>query len=242
MVSSIKKLFFVADDWLTEIFGYPVYRLGADGENRSLGEVIRSGRVFCYAKVDVSDVQTANELERLGFRIVDTALTFSGNPAGVAGGLTRAATITDREAARGIAGRVFRFSRFHLDPNISNVLADEVKSAWVDNFFVGKRGDGMIVAELDGQLAGFLQLLWAGDQLVIDLIGVDKNSQGRGIGRNMILFAARCGIGDGRVPESMMVGTQAANTASVRLYESLGFRLGRAQYVFHFHNREEGSR
>lgn len=117
--------------------------------------------------------------------------------------------------------------------------ADAIKRAWAGNFFEGRRGDGMLVAEHEGRLAGFLQLLWGNDAcLVIDLIGVDPAFQGRGIGRGMILHAARHGTGCGPVPRSMQVGTQAANTPSVRLYESLGFRLASAQHVLHYHGGE----
>ena len=83
---------------------------------------------------------------------------------------------------------------------------------------------------------GFLQLLWTDlDCLVVDLIGIDYAWQGQGIGRNMLLFAAFHGIGDGRSPTQMKVGTQAANIHSVRLYESLGFRLASAKLIMHFH-------
>ena len=40
-----------------------------------------------------------------------------------------------------------------------------------------------------------------------------------------------------RRPRGLRVGTQAANTPSVRLYESLGFRLSQAQFVLHHHGR-----
>ena len=34
----------------------------------------------------------------------------------------------------------------------------------------------------------------------------------------------------------LRVGTQLANTGSLRLYEGLGFRQCQAQYVFHYHS------
>jgi RimJ/RimL family protein N-acetyltransferase len=36
--------------------------------------------------------------------------------------------------------------------------------------------------------------------------------------------------------EKIHAGTQIANIPSMRLYESLGFRICRAGYVFHYHN------
>lgn len=53
----------------------------------------------------------------------------------------------------------------------------------------------------------------------------------------MVAYAARHGTGDGRRAEGYGVGTQAANVAAVRLYESLGFRLSQASFVLHHHGR-----
>lgn len=224
------------DSWLSDIFGYPAWRIdhGATGEPLSALQAVSP--VFAYAKLKVEHISEVSQLADAGFRVVDTALNFDGVISGSPGNSVRFAVPEDSSAVPRIAGSVFRFSRFHLDPLVPNGIADTIKSAWAANYFEGKRGDGMVVAERNGCIAGFLQLMWSvQDCLVIDLIGVDSAWQGQGIGRDMILHAARYGTGDGRVPARMMVGTQAANAPSVRLYESLGFRLASAQYVMHFH-------
>jgi ribosomal protein S18 acetylase RimI-like enzyme len=89
-----------------------------------------------------------------------------------------------------------------------------------------------VVARCDNVPAGFLQLLRsAADDMVIDLIAVDTAYRGRGVARAMIGFAsANCDCGG-----PVLVGTQVANIPSVRLYETLGFRLTAAHYVFHHH-------
>jgi ribosomal protein S18 acetylase RimI-like enzyme len=196
--------------------------------------------VFAYAKIKAENIAKVSQLADAGFRVVDTALTFdrpvSGPQASPRGPLIRFSRPQDREAVSRIAGRSFRFSRFHLDALFPKLLADSIKSSWAGNYFEGKRGDGMVVAERNSVVVGFLQLLWSEPGcLVVDLIGLDSAWQGQGIGRDMILYAALHGTGDGRVPSAMKVGTQAANTPSVRLYESLGFRLTSAHYVMHFH-------
>jgi ribosomal protein S18 acetylase RimI-like enzyme len=207
---------------------------GVDGEPLSRLHV--SEPVFAYAKVPAADIAEVWQLAGAGFRVVDTALSFDGRITGVAVDGIRFATPEDRESVAHIAATAFRYSRFHLDPFVPKAVADVIKSTWAMNYFEGKRGDGMVVAERDGRVVGFLQLLWASpDQLVIDLIGVEPSYQGQGVGRRMIVHAALCGTGDGRVPTVMSVGTQAANRPSVRLYESLGFRLNAAQYVMHSH-------
>ena len=203
------------DAWLSGIFGYPALRVGKDPAAPLL-----------------------STLTDAGFRVVDTALTFDGAISGASGRRVRFARPEDRAKVARIAGSVFRYSRFHLDPLVPAGVADAIKSSWAGNYFDGKRGDGMVVAEEDGKVIGFLQLLRAPqDRLIIDLIGVDPARQGHGLGREMILHGARHGIGDSWIPARIIVGTQAANTPSVRLYESLGLRLSSAQYVAHHHGQ-----
>ena len=226
------------DVWLSGIFGCPAMRVGNDPVGSPLSMLDTRQRFFAYAKLDILQVSALSALTNAGFRVVDTALTFDGSVSGATGSRVRFARPEDRAQVSRIAGSAFRYSRFHLDPLVPAGVADAIKSSWAANYFEGKRGDGMVVAERGGQVVGFLQLLRAPpDQLVIDLIGVDPAWQGQGLGREMILHAARHGVGDDRIPATITVGTQAANTPSVRLYESLGLRLISAQYVVHYHGR-----
>lgn len=226
-----------ADAWLGGMLGCPAWVV-APGGGATLAELGKPGRHFATAKVDAADTVSAVALQELGFRVVDTALTLDlasltpgSHPAGV-----RFTRPEDRSAVEAIAGNAFKYSRFHLDPQIPNALADKVKTAWAGNWFAGQRGDGMVVAEDGGQVAGFLQLLWTGEaRLVIDLIAVRAQSARQGLARAMIAFAQANGTGDARRPAGMVVGTQAANAPSVRLYESLGFRLRQAKFVLHHH-------
>lgn len=227
------------DVWMSGLFGCPAWRIGSEAGGQSLALLRDGNRHFAYAKLDVNNIDASNALTDIGFRLVDTALVFSGAPEGGTVPGMRFALPGDRDAVEEIAGQSFRFSRFHLDPRVPDALANAIKASWAANYFAGQRGDGMVIAEHEGRVAGFLQLLWAGDRLVIDLIGVAPQLQGRGIGRGMIRHAARHGTGDGRIPLGMQVGTQSANIPSVRLYESFGFRMASAQHVLHYHGSVE---
>ncbi len=236
------------DPWLAAIFGRPVWRVDASSGGNRLSELEFAGSVFAYAKCEASRVDEVVALSNVGFRVVDTGLTLEGIvSAGVwsssvsVGQVVRYANLRDRDAVCDIASRAFRFSRFHLDPQVPVGVADQIKASWAWNYFSGKRGDGMVVAETNGQVVGFLQLLWGQeDTLIIDLIGVAPENQGKRLGRAMICHAAMNGTGDHRRPAKILVGTQAANIPSIRLYESLGLRMHSAQYVLHYHGKALG--
>src|SRR5262249_52847692 len=139
-----------------------------------------------------------------------------------------------RPAVAAIATSSFEWSRLHLDPLIPKETADRSRRDWASNFFAGKRGDAMVVAEHDGAPAAFLLAKGpAGGTLTIDLIAVRPSFRHLGFGASCIRFAASRIAGT----QSLRVGTQAANVGSLRFYESLGFRTVASHYVLHLHRR-----
>lgn len=229
------------DRWLAAVLGRSVQRVsgtispGEKDENVNLLRTVAAAPGFAYARVPASEVFSAQLLEDAGFRLVDSSVTLETGKIDVATPATACARMArggDAAAVEHIARSAFHYSRFHLDPRIPKQLADEIKAQWAGNFFRGGRGDYMVVAEHEGAIAGFLQLLAGADgTLTIDLIAVAEGRRGRGLASGMIGFAARaCGR-----PTRIRVGTQAANIASLRLYERLGFTVSATGYVFHCH-------
>ena len=91
----------------------------------------------------------------------------------------------------------------------------------------------MVVKIIDKKIVGFLQLLKNNKEkfVTIDLIAVDNDFQRQNIARDMISFAESFYQNYSKI----FVGTQVANIPSVRLYEKLGFRLKKTEYVLHYH-------
>jgi GNAT superfamily N-acetyltransferase len=193
---------------------------------------------FVYSKINTSSVNTWQCLEIADFKLVDTNIRFE---------LNTSPNIELREksnvkivfakkkhenAITDIARNNFLFSRFHLDPLIDNQIANQIKQNWVKNYFYDKRGDQMVLALLNNQPVGFLQLIVNESGFIIDLIGVDKIAQGKGIASSMILFAIK-----NLKRSCMKVGTQIGNIPSIKLYQKLGFILTGSDYVFHYHNK-----
>jgi ribosomal protein S18 acetylase RimI-like enzyme len=228
----------VPDDFLTGIVGRSTFRVEV-GQNGTAQETIaaivaaQKRPVFLYARVPTGSVAALRDLEGLGFALVDTNVIFERPAVGVrvTSATTRQARPEDRGAVMELAARGFSHSRLHLDPAIARDVADRSRAEWAGNFFAGRRGDHMIVAEADGVLAGFAQLLGPRDSVVtIDLIGVAAPYRRRGIAAALIAASGKIAGA-----QTLRVGTQIANTPSLRLYETLGFRIVETHYVLHYH-------
>jgi GNAT superfamily N-acetyltransferase len=216
---------FQTDVWLSQQIGKPAYRL-----SRLPIDGLPAGPCFCYMRIPESEPQKSQALKAAGFTRVETLLTYEKQPSGKAAAdpRLREARPTDRERVKQIAGRSFRFSRFHVDPGFGPGVGDQIKGAWAENFFRGTRGDRMLVAEESGILAGFILLLEKPQGLVVDLIAVDPACQGRGLGRALLLGAET-------KSRRITAGTQKVNASSGRMYQKCGYKLSKSELVYHLH-------
>lgn len=257
---------FQPDLWLTEALGFSAFalrRTAWEGESvvatRQLSEALErhaeaGERALFFAKSPTSNMRALDLLQDCQFRVIDVALTLArgsgenvrrADPAVARAGRDepkiRTARSTDASQVEAIAATCFRFSRFHLDRRIPRALADRVKRRWAASYMDKKRGDRMWTAEVEGRVVGFLGAMRlegaAGPCAVIDLVGVDPSCQRRGVGRALVHrflthYEADC--------REQRVGTQAANTPSLRLYQEMGFAIAESAYVVHRHTGGEG--
>ncbi len=140
----------------------------------------------------------------------------------------REAQPADCKSVNQIANYSFLFSRFHADPGFEPTMGNRIKEAWAGNFFEGKRGHRMLVAEESKRLAGFILLLEKTDATVVDLIAVDPAFRGRGLGRALLLAAERKG-------RRIVAGTQQSNLPSCQMYLKCGYTVLKKEWVFHLH-------
>jgi ribosomal protein S18 acetylase RimI-like enzyme len=250
------------DRWLSIIFGKPVFKVEAlptaPMQNDSfphLGELIKrharqqSSSIY-YAKVDTEQIEVVRQLSLAGLYVVDVNVTFtmdakapltpdaSVEPSGLS---IREIEVSDHEETLEIAGSCFQYSRFHLDPFVSLPIANQVKRDWILNYIKHQRGERLFVALVGGRPAGFLAVIASEMKnkrvCTIDLIGVSRNFQRRGIGQALTAFFIKHYR---ERADYLQVGTQAANIPSMRLYQKLGFYISRTQYVMHGHLGHDG--
>jgi ribosomal protein S18 acetylase RimI-like enzyme len=237
------------DAWLAGIFGHPVFKVVVPDRDKAWRPadglaLPEEGTAFYYARVPTARVDQVRGLCAAGFTPVDVGITLerAGPPDSGAGAgpgvVVRDLRPADVAPVLEIAVSCFVYSRFHLDPHIPAGVADAVKREWVRSYVHNRRGERLLVAEADGRAVGFLAVLAATEQgrplRVIDLIGVARDFQGRGVGRGLVEFFVREYGGRGL----LRVGTQAANLPSLRLYEQARFRVAATAYTLHAHVRD----
>ena len=255
------------DVWLSEQLGRDAFRVAVEprvgttaGEARDSvdpdmhflsscfpARAAQEQPAFYYAKVPTQQVETVAALTTLGFRVVDVNITLScaprliTNPVCHAGLVVREATARDADTILAIAASCFRYSRFHLDPEIAVERAHAIKRAWIQSYFERRRGEQLLAAFADERPVGFLAVLKTKVKekpgRVIDLIGVDHSLQRCGVGKALVgAFLVDCT----KQGTLAVVGTQAANVPSLRLYEAMGFRVCDTAYVLHAHVGRKG--
>ena len=229
------------DLWLTKLFGRQAYIATFPITKKDLSQ-IEANHIFITAKTSVNNQEEIAQAQKLGFSLIDTNIllekyitaTYKQSIDVSSKIKIRFATEEDRKSVEAISGKEFIFDRFHVDPKISNTVASKIKAEWASNYFVGKRGDWMVVSEGEDGVIGFLQLLVTdNDQtLVIDLIEVSGKMRGQGIALGMINFVISTLGGDF---SKIQVGTQVGNFPSLALYTSAGFKVIKANYIWHSH-------
>ncbi len=226
--------------WDTEHFGKPMGKmllalfddfLGSEQRSKLVRTSLENaGFQMVSARVPLGDLKTVQAMEHEGAILTDILVTFRFDPARprLSSALPDVevgpAHREDAEELIRLGGTIFTVDRFHGDPNIPRRKSDELYSKWVSNSLKGM-ANVVLVARKKGEVAGFLTCKV--DQLnqdckfgVIDLVGVDPSYGGQGVGHQLVRsavewFAPRV--------HSLYVGTQAANSRAVRLYEKSGF-------------------
>ena len=229
------------DEFLSDVLGVPALRLSGDREGIAVDD-LPSGALV-WTKVPTETPGRVEELLRYGFRLISTEVqlahrsggTVRSFPFGDSGSRisVRSAQPAEEGSVCDIAATAFTEDRFHRDPKVGADAAKRIKRAWVENFFKGKRGDRMLLAEgSDGSVAGFVQLLDRPDATVIDLIAVTPSAQGNGIGRALTEAVLDDSLERSR---EVRVGTQLTNSRSLQLYTQLGFSIIASSHVLHLH-------
>jgi ribosomal protein S18 acetylase RimI-like enzyme len=243
--------------WDTALFGMKMGKVfldcGDDGNGftpdvwgNTLENARRQSYRFLLCQLDARYQEIATALIKQGAVIGDTlvtmkldltdipevaAATLESSPAKLQ---ITAADPGDLPAVCNIAAGSFIHSRIYQDFRFDQTKARQFYPKWLRDSF----GISELVYVLKGKTAtepvlGFISLQFneAERRVVIRLIAVDELHRGSGYGQVMMDWLIRDVIKRGF--HHIQVGTQASNTAAIRLYEKNGFRPISTQYRFH---------
>ena len=245
--------YFIKDKWATSILGINSY-ISEKTEGFEINKIQQfknnlNQDAFITLKVNTKNINDILLLQKLGFLIVDTLIQYSLKPKyfyknsqkiiDKSNFFIKSADINEKEKIAKVAYDEFKFSRFHLDPLIPNLLASKFKYEWVLNYFLGNRGHNLFVAKEkeDGEILGFIllkdQINFNNDMSStgIDLLATVSKFNKKGVASALVAFSVDKYINFNKI----LVGTQAVNIPANNLYQRLGFRMENSTYIFHYH-------
>lgn len=192
-------------------------------------------------RVDTDDLAIIHGVEEAGFRLVDSIVTpiFDlKRPLPKKEGVKiRPYEGKDLEELREMTRGLFKFGRFHTDPNLPDKACDELYVKWVERD-TGGYADTILLSEQDGQITGFIACLINKDFNrhfginlgTIDLFGVRAQNQGRGVGTSLICAALEWFKDKVDLVRS---GTMIKNYPAIRIYQKAGFKIVETNFSFH---------
>ena len=218
-------------EWDSEFFGRRIARAKISRLTDKLAGRIEEWcaleRIEClYFLADSTDQVTTRVAQSRGFRFVDARLTFERSrecgEIGEAHGLAfRDAEERDIPALREIARNAHRDSRFYYDGRFTKRQCEELYETWIEKSCRGW-AKKVFVAVTGAGVEGYLTCHVAESRIgQIGLVGVKATARGKGLGRGLVMHAARWF--EQEDAEKIRVVTQGRNVAAQRLYQKCGF-------------------
>ena len=125
------------------------------------------------------------------------------------------------------------YSRFKCDRGFRTSDYKRLYTLWIQKSVRKEIADAVLVSiSPAGRLTGFVTLKKKKDEAVIDLIGVDKKSRGKGLGAALVREAKAWALS--KKARFLSVATQKENEPACGLYEKMGFTRHSSTFVYHF--------
>jgi ribosomal protein S18 acetylase RimI-like enzyme len=240
--------------WDSEIFGFKYGKMkllcfhpDTDQDEKAfflkslVTDLSKESFKLVIARNPMDDVPTINALEREGAIVTDVLVTLQRDTKNLPpsqpslqGVRIVQADENDEGDAVKIAKSVFRIDHFHSDQRLPNSKSDELYAKWTSNCFHGL-ADAVLAAKKGSNVLGFItckieNLTPQYKYGVIDLVGVAKESKGKGVGTALVAGALKW---FSKSVPSVHVGTQSGNINALRLYEKSGFKATSAEATLH---------
>lgn len=132
----------------------------------------------------------------------------------------------------GLAYESGKVSRFNLDSGFKRENFKSLYQAWVDNSLNNKFADDVFVYKEQDSILGFVTYRIFDEYAVIGLIAVNPESQGKGIG-HQLLQTVESLLVDKNITE-LRIPTQLKNTQACSFYTKQGYKIIETEYIKHY--------
>lgn len=213
-----------------------------DITTKEIREALRETAYEIYGvRIDSKNLGAMYNFQKAGFYVVDCLVTYEFDKnkcilPETMPSLSFKDNLSEEEIENlaNIARSVFKFDRFHSDPNIDKALADDYYYNWVKNSFHGF-ADGAVVPLVDEEVAGFTtykinNVDSVTSTLVLSAVG--SKYMGKGVYQNMILKGT---IELLKHSTKIRLGTQVDNVPVQRTWQKLGYKLAEVKYILHYY-------
>ncbi len=129
-----------------------------------------------------------------------------------------------------ISKKCYNFSRFFNDEFLPQPQAQNIYHKWTMSAF-DNENKHFVVYEKDEKVCGYILFSIQHNCSVIELIGVDGDYQGMGVGRVLIQALESYSMATGI--EKIQVGTQVENKQAMNFYYSVGFSYLGCNSIYH---------
>lgn len=229
---------------ISESLSTPKARKARDHLIKDCIDWMKQKEIKCViTRANLEDPDGINTYEHNQFHLADVLVTFCAKKNSHQSSVSLADdTVTIRPYKTGdekelmkIASSAFSHDHFHRDSRFPREKSDELFAKWAYNSCHGLADLVLVAADKTAKPYGFItcktEQLQNGLKCgIIDLFAVLPSQQGKQIGTR--LAKAALDWFSQRV-DSVFVGTQADNIASIRTYEKVGFNLLRTELTYH---------
>lgn len=213
----------------------PCFRIDDDADPALLESVLSeiavgNERYMAYFFCHADRAPAEHLLEGFGGAYVVSQRTYSKT--GLASGLIDSSLASGFDAScYGIFVQSGAYSRFRIDRRLPVRVFEELYRTWFDKSVSRTMSDYAYSCYLDNACVGVVTVSLHDEFGQIDIIAVDEEMRGHGIGSKMIAAAESLSAGK----RELRVVTQKENAVACRFYERNGFVFADEFEVYHFY-------
>lgn len=227
----------------TERFGFNIAKINEF--NYPIFDMLKSlksgGYNLIISKVNANNIKLINELEQHGFEIKDIQVTYkftlpNHSPFTPAvNAKIRNAELSDRNVLFDIAKKSFKdYGHYSADKRLDSEKCNEIYSDWIVRSFDKQVADNILIAEIDGRVAGFLshKIYQSDNKYAAGGIGaVDPDYRNKNVFQEITI----AGINWARenncewVEHNVLITNYPVN----RSFSGLGFKISNSFVTFH---------